>query len=235
MAANKATSSKSDHEFQGFPAEGLKFLKTLGKKDKTWFDANRDTYKNTVVAPTKAFVVTLGEMIAEEFAPNIVAEPKTNGSIAPINNDLRFSPDKSPYKDHITTKFWEGDKKAGPLLYVRFNGEQVGFSTWASITPADVFRQRLDDDKSGQQFSRILEKLGNQHQIDTGEEGALKKVPKPYDPDHPRADYLRRRGFLFARWLEPTPKSISSPKFVDYCLDRLSDCADLHRWTVDNL
>ncbi|MEZ5380331.1 MAG: hypothetical protein R2754_00900 [Microthrixaceae bacterium] len=48
--------------FTGFPAAGLEFLDELGRSDKTWFDRHRSIYAESVVAPTKAFVVALGEI-----------------------------------------------------------------------------------------------------------------------------------------------------------------------------
>ena len=59
--------------FEGFPKEGLEFLRELGTQDKAWFDENRKTYESMVVAPTKAFVTAMGESIVEEIAPAIVA------------------------------------------------------------------------------------------------------------------------------------------------------------------
>ena len=137
-------------DFTGFPAEGLKFLTTLGTKDKAWFDKNRTVYDEMVVAPTKAFVVAMGERIADEIAPDIVALPKANGSIAPINNDLRFSPDRAPYKDHLLLRFWDGpDKKSAPTLMVRISEDTVGFAAGAPIGSLDDWRKLVDDDKTG--------------------------------------------------------------------------------------
>ncbi len=85
-------------KFTGFPRAGLESLTTLGEKDKTWFDKHRGTYDADVVTPAKAFVAAMGEALAARISPAIAAQPKTNGSIAPINNDLRFNPDASPYK-----------------------------------------------------------------------------------------------------------------------------------------
>ena len=45
------------------------------------------------------------------IAPDIHAEPRVNGSIFRINRDIRFSKDKTPYKDHLDLWFWEGNRK----------------------------------------------------------------------------------------------------------------------------
>ena len=94
--------------FSGFPVEGLAFLTDLGSgRDKAWFDERRKRYDTDVVGPAKAFVAAMGDALGERFGAEITAIPRTNGSIAPINNDLRFSPDRTPYKDHLLFRFWE--------------------------------------------------------------------------------------------------------------------------------
>lgn len=241
MAANKTAkkiTSRGDNDeagFGGFPAEGLAFLDELGRQDKPWFDANRGTYNEHVVAPTKAFVVAVGEQLADGFAPGIAALPKTNGSIAPINNDLRFSPDKSPYKDHLMLRFWEGpDKKTAPTLMLRIRGEDIGYAIAVAIPSVERWRALIDDDKTGAELARALNALGKGRSLDIAGQD-YKKVPKPFAEDHPRADLLRHKGGFQARWIEPTPKSIGTAKFVDHCMKRLERCADVHRWMVTHL
>jgi len=220
--------------FTGFPSEGLSFLTTLGGKDKPWFDKNRKVYEESVVAPTKAFVVELGRRLADEISPAITAQPKTNGSIAPINNDLRFSPDKSPYKDHLLLKFWEGEnKKQAPTLWVRISEHDVGFASGAPIGSVERWRE-LVDGPEGEELAAILTQLGRKRSLDVvGQE--YKKVPRPHPDDHPRADLLRHKNGIQARWPEPTPATITKPSFVDWCMRRLNVCADLHRWFTTNL
>lgn len=130
-------------EFTGFPQTGLDFLTTLGTKNKKWFDANRSTYDSDVVPNAKAFVVELGEQLADRVSGGIEYAPKTNGSIAPINNDLRFNPDASPYKDHLMFKFWEGpDKKVAPMLWVQMSpADGVGFASGIAISKIDRWRE----------------------------------------------------------------------------------------------
>lgn len=50
--------------------------------------------------PAKALVVDLGERLRRTVAPELVADPRVNGSLFRINRDIRFSADKSPYKTH---------------------------------------------------------------------------------------------------------------------------------------
>ncbi|MEM7342266.1 MAG: DUF2461 family protein [Actinomycetota bacterium] len=222
-------------EFTGFPAEGLAFLTKLGARDKAWFDANRATYEAQVVGPAKSFVSAMGEALADGFAPNIIAEPKTNGSIAPINNDLRFSPDKPPYKDHLLLKWWEGDdKKRSPTLWVRITQDQIGFATGAPIHDVERWRSLVADDAIGADLANALTALAKGRSLDIDGQG-YKKVPKPYDENHPRADLLRHKMGLQARWSEPIPAGANKRAFVDWCTRRLEAAAPVHHWFVEHL
>lgn len=219
--------------FAGFPKSGLDFLTALGDKDKAWFDDNRKVYDTDVVVPAKDFVSAMGEALADSISDAIEAQPKTNGSIAPINNDLRFSPDASPYKDHLMFRFWEGPtKKTAPTLFVRMSpNDGVGFASGVNI--ADVDRWRTAIDKDGARFASDLASLVKTTKAEVVGEG-LKRVPKPYPDDHPRADLLRHKGFQ-VRWVKPVPKSIASASFVGWCVGELERAADVHMWLVEQL
>lgn len=219
--------------FSGFPAQGLSFLAALGTKDKPWFDANRATYQSDVVAPAKAFVVALGEALAEGSYPHIQAQPKVNGSMTPINNDLRFSPNASPYKDHLTFKFWEGEnKKVAPTLWVRLHPvDGVGFASGAVLTDLDRWRRGVD--ANGEPLAAAIATLRSDEEADLAA-GGLKRVPKPFAADHPREELLRARGFQ-VRWITPIPDSIATADFVDDCAAQLEKAVDVHRWLVAEL
>ncbi len=232
--ASSGTAS-SGTAFAGFPADGLEFLRELGHRDKAWFDQNRPPYEELVVQPTKAFVSAIGERLAAGFAPAIVAQPKTNGSIAPINNDLRFNPDRSPYKDHLLLRFWEGaDKKTAPTLFIRIGADDVGFATGSALPSIETWRERVADDHTGAALADAIRALARGRALDVAGQ-AYKRVPKPYPEDHPRADLLRHKGVFQARWSEPAPAAVHKPSFVDWCMRRLDACADVHRWLAANL
>ena len=221
-------------DFSGFTQAGLDFLSELGTRDKSWFEEHRATYDEHVVGPTKSFVMAVGERLADGIAPGIVAQPKANGSISPINNDLRFSPDKSPYKDHLLLRFWEGpDKKTAPTLMIRLGPDEVGFATGAMLSDLERWRRLIDADATGVPLVDAITALAKNRKLDIAG-GAYKRVPKPYAEDHPRADLLRHKMFQ-ARWPEPLPKSVNSAAFADWCVRRLEACADVHRWLVTHL
>lgn len=221
--------------FSGFPQAGLDFLAELGTKDKSWFDEHRKTYDAEVVAPAKAFVVALGEQLRSSISDAIEAQPKTNGSIAPINNDLRFSPDASPYKDHLMFRFWEGPtKKTSAMLMLRLHPTNgIGFASGMNFASVDDWRVKVADDKTGEPLANAIQAVVDSTGADVVGQ-ALKKVPKPFDADHPRGDLLRHKG-LQVRFIEKTPKSITKPGFVGWCANHLNRTSDIHHWLVQHL
>lgn len=230
-------------DFEGFPQVGLDFLTELGSQDKEWFTANKATYQAEVVAPAKAFVETLGQELQARVSASIEAQPKTNGSIAPINNDLRFSPDASPYKDHLMFRFWEADskwskrgKKAAPTLMLRVSPtDGVGFATGIALPDLATWRKQVANKTSGQALDKAVAKLAKTTKADVDVVGQeLKKVPKPYDQDHPRGDLLKHKA-LQIRWIDPTPKSITKPSFIEWCASRFERTGEVHSWLCQNL
>ena len=114
--------------FPGFGRAGLVFLAGLARDNtKGFFDAHRAVYRNELLEPAKAFVVTLGAVLRRRAAVGLQADPRVGGSLFRIANDLRFARDQPPYKPHLDVAFWEGPTgpRRDPALIVR-------------ITPTDI-------------------------------------------------------------------------------------------------
>lgn len=215
-----------------FPAEARAFLRELPTHDKAWFDANRPAYQSLIAEPAKALVEAVATDLRNELSPAIVGVPRVNGSISPINRDIRFSADKTPYKDHLLFRWWEGeDKKTAPTLFVRLAADEVGFATGIMLPSLDRWRELVDSEATGAALASAVAELV----AETGADVAgieYKRVPRPYPAQHPRADLLRCK-WLQVRWMEPFPEDGSD--FAPWCARHLLRCADVHRWLVEYL
>jgi hypothetical protein len=58
-----------------------------------------------------------------------------------------------------------------------------------------------------------------------------KRVPRGYDPGHPRADLLRHNGLHAGRGGKP-PDAFFSGELVSYCESIFRDLLPLHRWLL---
>lgn len=215
-------------QFTGFNKKGLALLKALPTYDKERFAAEKKTYQAELAEPLKTLVDELGPELASAISPGIEWAAKTNGSIAPINNDLRFNPDASPYKDHLLLRFWEGPvKRTAPTLWVRIDPGHVGFASGVAPTDVKDWRAVVDSD-AGAGLAAAIDALATETGADVVGEG-LKKVPAPYPADHPRADLLRFK-WLQVRWSSKV--KAGAPDLVGLCAAELSKAGDLHRRLV---
>lgn len=218
--------------FDGFPKDGLALLQDLPTYDKDRFQAEKARYRDGLQQPLKDFVDALGPVLRGEISPGLEFSAKTHGSIGPINNDVRFNPDASTYKDHVLLRFWEGDdKRTAPTLYVRLTGTEVGFATGAAFADVDAYRRAVDED--GDALQAALTALVAATGADVvGQE--LKRVPRGYDADHRHGDLLRYK-WLQGRWPRPLPTSVGGEEFVRYCAGELAQAAGVHRWLVEHV
>lgn len=219
--------------FSGFGPDTRKFLKGLERNnDKEWFEAHRDDYKAHYVAPALEFIAAMGDKLTA-VDPDISALPKVNGSLFRINRDIRFSKDKTPYKPHIDLWFWHGaDKKAGYSgFFFRMHHDRLllgagihGFEKAALAS----FREAVAGDP-GAELAKITAKLAKAG-YDVGGE-SYKKVPRGYDPEHPRADLLRH-GAMHAGIEMKMPAEAASAKLTTLALRHYRKLAPLHHWLV---
>lgn len=217
-------------DFQGFPQKGLELLGQLPTFSKEEFGAAKSRYQAQISDPSKGFVDALGGLLQGTISPAIEFAAKTNGSIGPINNDLRFNPDGSRYKDHVLFRFWEGEpKKVAPNLYVRLTPTEVGFASGVAFADVSAWREAVAD--RGDALADALGALVDGADATVvGQE--LKRVPAPYPADHPQADLLRHK-WLQVRWSTPHPASIHDAGFAGFCADELGRARDVHRWLVE--
>ncbi len=109
-----------------FTKDYLQFFKELTKNNhKDWFDENRKRYKTSVKDPFSNFVNALIDEI-HAFDTQIMITSKE--AVFRINRDIRFSKDKTPYKNNNSAIISpKGRKdKTSPGIYIQFNHESLG-------------------------------------------------------------------------------------------------------------
>ena len=221
--------------FTGFPEPGLEFLHQLKQNNqKSWFDEHRSEYEKYLLEPARLFVMALGERL-QSIAPNIQYDPRTDKSIFRIYRDVRFSKDKSPFKTHLGIWFWEGPRKKleNSGFYFHLEDDHLLLGSGIYGFPPDLlerYRQAVDDEKSGEPLVKVVAELEGKPGFFIGDE-ALKRVPRGYDPDHPRARFLKFKGFGPIITLPVTPL-VHTPQLLDECMDIYTQMLPLHQWLV---
>ena len=168
--------------FSGWPEEALDFYDGLAADNtKTWWTAHKAIYTDKVLRP----MTDLAEELAAEFG-----EPK----IFRPYRDVRFSPDKTPYKTHIGAVI-------GGTGYVQLSAEGLGAGAgmW-EMNPEQLarYREAVAGDRLGAELEEIVAEL-EKADVTVHGHGALKSAPRGYPADHPRITLLRYKGLT--AWL----------------------------------
>jgi len=175
----------------------LRFLRGLrDNNDRTWFARNRGVYDETIKPQWEAFVA--GLLIRGGSFDERLLHIDPRRCIFRIYRDTRFSNDKSPYKPHLSAflspRGWRGITP-GFYVQLRPGGESL-FAAGIYVPEKPVLlaiRERLAEGDPA--FARILKskRLAPYLPVNTD---PLKVMPRGYDRDHPRAEWIRARRFM---------------------------------------
>ncbi len=223
--------------FTGFPRDTLAFLEGINADNsKERFTANRPLYDATVAA-AKAFVETVGPEL-RKIAPDIRFEPKVGGSLQRPNRDTRFDKGKPPYKEQFDLWFWHGEKKGWdqPGFFLRIAPDNLWIAAgmmhilWPQLK---TFRAAVLDDRAGAALVETvarIESTGRPYQVGYPKR---RSVPKGFDPEHPRAGYLKYES-LWGHLQLPAEAALA-PDFADVALSAWRDLAPLTFWLLDEV
>jgi uncharacterized protein (TIGR02453 family) len=173
----------------------FQFLKDIAaNNDREWFNAHHDEYE----AAKLEFENFLAQVIARVSAfDDSVRHLQPRDCTYRIYRDLRFSPDKSPYKRHMGGYLNpKGKKSAHSGYYIHFEpdnsmlcsgsicvtGEMTKALRRAVYDNMDEYRSIVEDPA----FTRYFPTIGFEH---------TKKAPLGYPKDYPYIDYLKCKDY----------------------------------------
>ena len=164
--------------FSGWPEEALDFYDGLAADNsKTYWTANRAVYDELVLGPMAELVDELGA----EFGGTKVFRPY---------RDVRFSPDKTPYKTHIGAMVGSG--------YVQLSADGLAAGDGMYVMAPDQldrYRRAVASDRACPELEQVIamvEKAG----IGVSGRETRKSAPRGYPADHPRIGLLRHKGLV---------------------------------------
>lgn len=162
--------------------------------DRAWFEANRPRYE----AAKQDVLGFLDGVLDELRRPERLGDVRGKDCLMRIFRDVRFSKDKSPYKTnwgaHLAAK---GDKvgdSGGVYLHLEVSDCFVGAGLY-SPTSGQLKRLRATLAKDVRPLEKLLAAPAFRRWC-TFEGESLTRVPKGFDPEHPQADWLKRKQFL---------------------------------------
>jgi uncharacterized protein (TIGR02453 family) len=177
-----------------YTPDAIKFFRGLKRhNDREWFNARKAVYEREVKAPTIALAVAVNEALLR-IAPENIQPPQK--AMMRIYRDIRFSPDKRPYKIHQGV-WWarEGlEKTSGGGFYFDLSGEYVTIAAGAFMPERDqllAIRRHLE--QHHEEMRRILAQKKLRSLMTEIEGHKLTRAPKGFAPDSPALDLLLNR------------------------------------------
>jgi uncharacterized protein (TIGR02453 family) len=197
--------------FSGWPEEALDFYDGLtADNSKTYWTAHRAVYDELVLGPMAELVDELGP----EFGDTKIFRPY---------RDVRFSPDKTPYKTHIGAMVGSG--------YVQLSAHGLAAGDGMYVMAPDQldrYRQAVASDRAGPELEQVIatvEKAG----IGVSGRDTLKSSPRGYPADHPRIGLLRHKGLV--AWQEwPAGAWLGTAEAKDRVVTFLRTTQPLSEW-----
>lgn len=156
-------------------------------------------YERAARQPLHALIEEVNQSFAD-FAPDFVRPP--HKVAMRIFRDIRFSPDKRPYKHHLSA-WWARrgmEKTAAPGFYLQVGPAGV-FAAAGVYAPERMellaVRRWLSDhhERFQQALAPLLKAKGRLPALELLESNALTRNPKGFSPDDPASDLIRARNW----------------------------------------
>jgi uncharacterized protein (TIGR02453 family) len=199
-----------------FPPEGLKFMRDLARHNKReWFQPRKELFESTVRGPMFALVEAINAELLK-FAPDYISDPKK--AVYRIYRDTRFSADKTPYKTHQAALFSRRSAgRAGAGFYFSFSAKELAIAGGVyEPSPEQMLAIRTwlaENHTSFRKIAKRPEKLMNKLHGDS-----LVRIPKGFAADHPAADLIKMKRWLYYATLDP--EIATTPKLVTELVKR---------------
>ena len=184
----------------------LKFLNELSlNNNRDWFEANKATF-NSHQSEVKAVLELVKEGLSET---DIIEKLK----MFRIYRDVRFSKDKTPYKDYFSGSLSRMGQslRGGYYIYLKPGDAFLAVGFW-DPNKEDLFRIRKEIETDASDFHELLNNKSFKNIWGNFQGDTLKTAPKGFFKEHPEIDLLRRKNFVFIHPLKDS--DICSENFI---------------------
>jgi uncharacterized protein (TIGR02453 family) len=177
-----------DAAFQEFGPQVSEWFAGLERDNSpAYFAATRDRYEAEVRGALEAMLDELGDAFGGE------------ARVFRQQRDLRFTPDKSPYRTR-TYGILQGAPGAGAGLYAQLSSRGLYAGTGYHQMARDQlerFRAAVADDEAGPRLEAVATAARDAGLELAGE--SLRTAPRGYPREHPRIELLRRKALIAGR------------------------------------
>jgi uncharacterized protein (TIGR02453 family) len=188
----------------------LDFFKEIKENNnKPWFEKNKPRYE----AAKENFLEFMEELLAEIRKIEPIYEKDLKKYASRIYRDVRFSKDKSPYKNNISSLIERASdyKKCPFYLHIQPGESFMGGGIWQP-EPDLLSRVRQEIDYNGSEFNKILNKKSFVDLFGKLSGEALVRPPKGYEADNPNIELLKLKQYIVSRSFDD--EMVTSQHFI---------------------
>ncbi|MCL9770220.1 DUF2461 domain-containing protein [Flavobacterium sp. HXWNR69] len=175
------------------PKSAIEFLNKLKENNnREWFAEHKKEF-DLEQKSMKTFFNSVGEQLGKVDSIERI-------QIFRIYRDVRFSKDKSPYKNHFSVGFTRTKPlfRGGYYLHIEPGGSFVGGGFWEP-NAADLHRIRKEFEMDDEEVRAIIAEDNFQKYFGELKGEELKTAPKGFDKTHPAIDLIRKKQYLLTR------------------------------------
>jgi uncharacterized protein (TIGR02453 family) len=182
----------------------LDFLKKLkNNNNREWFDSNKTEYQ----ASKEIFEEFVSELIKgiNKFDKKVSLDLKPKDCTFRIYKDVRFSKDKTPYKNNMSASINPGGKKSNiPGYYFHLEPDGCFLAGGVYMPMPDVLKAiRQEIDYHPLPLINVLKSASFKKEFNgLDEEDKLKNPPKGFNKDHAHSEILKNRHFIVSQKFE---------------------------------
>ena len=191
--------------------ETFNFFKQIEENNnKVWFENNRPIYETAKVN----YLEFMGELIPKIKQIDQIVEKDLKKYASRIHRDVRFSKNKSPYKNNISSLIERAlDFKKCPFyIHIQPNGSFMGAGVYQPDT-ALLKRVRQEIDYNSSELHRIIGKTSFKETFGKITGDSLVRPPKGYEEDNPNIELLKLKFYIVRK--DFSDEEVMSPDFVD--------------------
>ena len=188
----------------------LKFLQQIeANNNRDWFEKHKGDY-----VTAQENVKTLMHQI--ELGLNRSDSIEAN-TLYRIYRDVRFSKDKTPYKNYFSGYFKRrGEERRGSYyISIQPNNTMIGGGFYGP-NKEDLFRIRKEFEADGDSIQKIVNESAFIKNFGTLQGNGVATAPKGFDKTHPNIHFIRKKQFYAFRTF--TDKEVLSNGFPEMAL-----------------
>lgn len=185
----------------------IRFLKDLAKNNnREWFNEHKTIFKQHQ-NEAKAFFQEVQEQLRQ--TDNIEGH-----KIYRIYRDVRFSKDKTPFRNRFAGSFKRATEALRGGYYLRIEpGNSIVGGGFFAPNPKDLYRIRKEFEFDDAPIRELLDDKYFKNMFGELQGNEVKTAPRDFDKDHPAIDLIRKKQFVAFRPFSDV--EVCSPGFAE--------------------